>query len=168
MLYKMASAAIYDIGELPTLKEQGEEPIFQNAFHATNFPACLRTAMKKSSKLAVHKKGRMLLVRRRKDGKWTLPGGKRKKFEAPQRSLLRELKEELPYVEVKSVKRWGKSIRIEGENGKKKDHQIFTARKVRGRLTIGDREEIDRAGWFKPAKVKLTGVAKYARNRLVS
>src|SRR5215204_5275499 len=114
--------------------------------------------MKKSSKLAVQKNGRMLLVRRRKDGKWTLPGGKRKKFEAPQRSLLRELKEELPYVEVKSVKRWGKSIRIEGENGKKKDHQIFTARKIRGRLTIGDREEIDRAGWFKPAKVKLTGV----------
>jgi ADP-ribose pyrophosphatase YjhB (NUDIX family) len=123
-------------------------------------------AVKRSSKLAAHKNGRMLLVRRRKDGKWTLPGGKRKKSEAPQRSLMRELKEELPNVDVKNPKRWRKVRRNPGGDGKKKDQQIFTARKVSGHLTIGDTREIDRAGWCKPGKVKLTGVALYARNRL--
>jgi 8-oxo-dGTP diphosphatase len=109
----------------------------------------------------------MLLVRRRKDGKWTLPGGKRRKSEVPRVSLLRELKEELPKVEVKKPKLWRKVRRTSGGNAKKKDQQIFTASKVSGCLTIGDTREIDRAGWFDPEKAKLTRVARYARNRLV-
>jgi 8-oxo-dGTP diphosphatase len=115
----------------------------------------------KSSKLIATRRARLLLVRRRKDKMWTLPGGKRKKpRESAKACLRRELREELPALRVRQTKLLGKIKN--GRPGKRatNDHAIFTARKVTGKLVIGDKGEIDRVQWVNPARVRLTRTAR--------
>jgi 8-oxo-dGTP diphosphatase len=52
--------------------------------------------MAKSSKLVAVKRGRVLLVRRRRDGLWMFPGGRKLARESDKDCLRREIKEELP------------------------------------------------------------------------
>jgi 8-oxo-dGTP diphosphatase len=115
----------------------------------------------KSSKLIATRRARLLLVRRRKDKMWTLPGGKRKKpRESAKACLRRELREELPGLRVRQTKLLGKIKKGRRRKRAANDHAIFTARKVTGKLVIGDKGEIDRVQWVNPARVRLTRTAR--------
>src|SRR3954468_13128181 len=100
--------------------------------------------MPRSSKLLASSDGRVLLVRRKKDGAWALPGGKRKnRRESAAECLRRELKEELPGLKTGAAHVWR---RLRGRNpitGRKMNDTIFQAAKVGGSLAIGDKNEID-------------------------
>ncbi len=122
--------------------------------------------MAKSSKLVVAKGGRVLLVRRRRDGRWMFPGGRRRGGESEKGCLRREIKEELPKLKVGRLKLW-KDVRIENKySGRKMSDAIFLADKVSGQLDIGDKRELDRVGWFKPRGLRLTPTARYIRDKL--
>ena len=43
---------------------------------------------------------------------------------------------------------------------------IFIAKGAKGRLTIGDKKEIDRAAWQRPRGIRLTPTSRYIRDRL--
>ena len=43
---------------------------------------------------------------------------------------------------------------------------IFLAKKVSGRLKVGDKKEIDRAVWRKPRGARLTPTSRYIRDKL--
>jgi hypothetical protein len=43
---------------------------------------------------------------------------------------------------------------------------IFVATKASGRLTIGDKNKIDKAVWRKPRGIRLTPTSRYIRDRL--
>jgi 8-oxo-dGTP diphosphatase len=43
---------------------------------------------------------------------------------------------------------------------------IFVAKHAKGKLTIGDKKEIDRVAWHKPGAVRLTLTSCYIRDRL--
>src|SRR3954464_4711189 len=109
--------------------------------------------MMKSSKLIAIRRGRVLLVRRRKDGAWTLPGGKRKKGgESAKACLRRELREELPRLRVRKAALWRQLGGRRAKNAAR-NHAIFTAAKVGGKLEM---REIDRVKWLKPSRVRLS------------
>ena len=58
------------------------------------------TRMAKSSKLVAVKRGRILLVRRRRDQLWMFPGGQKRERESEKDCLRREIKEELPKLKL--------------------------------------------------------------------
>src|SRR4051812_15291034 len=123
--------------------------------------------MTKSSKLLIARKKRMLLVRRKKDGAWTLPGGKRKnRSETAKGCLKRELQEELPSLRLGKMKVWRKVKGKHPITGAKMHHTIFKPSRVRGPLTVGDRREIDRVAWRKPRKTRLTASARFILHNL--
>src|SRR5215831_16205004 len=112
--------------------------------------------MAKSSKLVATKKGRVLLVRRRRDRLWMFPGGRKREGENDRKCLRREIGEELPDLRLGPVKLWKE---VKGKNrrsGRKMSDAIFLAKKVYGRLKIGDKKEIDKAVWGKPRGLRLT------------
>jgi 8-oxo-dGTP diphosphatase len=121
----------------------------------------------KSSKLVVARKGLVLLVRRRSDRLWTFPGGKRKRArESAKRCLLREIREELPALRLGSARLWRN---IKGKNpisGKRMNDAIFIVTNVAGMLVIGDEQEIDRAEWREPFRVRLTPTSRFIRDQL--
>jgi ADP-ribose pyrophosphatase YjhB (NUDIX family) len=111
--------------------------------------------MPKSSKLVAARKGKLLLVRRRKDRVWTLPGGKRKQpKEAARRCLKREVREELPEI------RFGRKLKR--VSVRSRNQTLFVAKRVRGKLAIGDPKEIDRAKWRSPQGSRLSMIARHA------
>jgi ADP-ribose pyrophosphatase YjhB (NUDIX family) len=117
--------------------------------------------VRKSSKLLAVRHGRVLLVRRRKDGRWTLPGGKRKRpAEHPNRCLRRELQEELPALRVKA--RHLRTVKGRNPNTGRRLHKaVFIARMLEGSLRIGDRRELKRAAWKKPKGKRLAPNSRY-------
>src|SRR3954451_24209749 len=94
----------------------------------------------RSSKLLAISDGRVLLVRRKKDGAWALPGGKRKdRRESPADCLRRELNEELPGLRAGPTHVWR---RLRGRNpysGRKMHHTIFRTTTANGSLVVGTR-----------------------------
>ena len=62
--------------------------------------------MAKSSKLVAAKRGLVLLVRRKRDGLWMFPGGRKRARESDRDCLRREIKEELPKLKLGRVKLW--------------------------------------------------------------
>ncbi len=120
-----------------------------------------------SSKLVVSRRGKVLLVKRRSDGLWMFPGGKRKRAtEKPRRVLKREIGEELPKLKVRSPERW---LTLEGkhkETGRRMSDAVFMARGAKGRLVVGDKNELTRAAWRKPKRVKLTPTSRLIVKRL--
>ncbi len=62
--------------------------------------------MAKSSKLVAAKRGKVLLVRRRSDGLWMFPGGRRRARETVKDCLKREIKEELPKLKLGRLSLW--------------------------------------------------------------
>jgi 8-oxo-dGTP diphosphatase len=122
--------------------------------------------MAKSSKLVAEKQGRVLLVRRRRDGRWMFPGGRKRERESDKDCLRREIKEELPKLKLGRVRLWKEVTSKNRHNGRKMSDAIFVAKKASGRLAIGDKQEIDRAVWRKPRGIRLTATSRYIRDKL--
>jgi 8-oxo-dGTP diphosphatase len=117
--------------------------------------------MTKSSKLVATKRGRVLLVRRRSDRLWMFPGGRRRPRESEKDCLRREIEEELPELKLGRLHLW-KEVRAKNKrSGRRMSDAVFVAKKTKGWLAIGDKNEIDRAGWHKPRGVRLTPTARY-------
>jgi len=125
--------------------------------------------MAQSSKLVVTRGTRVLLVRRKRDGRWTFPGGKRKSpRENARRCLRRELAEELPALRWRGARVWQKVKGTNPETGRRINHMIFTARAVSGALVIGDPGELDRAEWREPWNIRLAPNTRFIRDLLLS
>ena len=122
--------------------------------------------MAKSSKLVAAKRGRVLLVRRRRDGRWMFPGGRKRQNENDKDCLKREIKEELPKLKVGRVRLWKEVKSKNRHSGRKMSDAIFIAKKASGHLAIGDKKEIDRAIWRKPHGIRLTATSRYIRDKL--
>jgi 8-oxo-dGTP diphosphatase len=122
--------------------------------------------MAKSSKLIATKRGKVLLVRRRRDRLWTFPGGRKLARETEKECLRREIKEELPKLRLGPVRLWKEVKSKNRRSGRKMSDAIFIAGKASGRLKIGDKNEIDRATWRKPRGIRLTPTSRYIRNKL--
>ena len=122
--------------------------------------------MAKSSKLVATKRGRVLLVRRKRDGLWMFPGGRKCARESDKDCLRREMKEELPKLKLGHLRLW-KEVKARNRlSGRKMSDAIFVAAKASGRLTIGDKHEIDKAIWRKPRGIRLTPTSRYIRDKL--
>jgi 8-oxo-dGTP diphosphatase len=122
--------------------------------------------MAKSSKLVAAKRGRVLLVRRKRDGLWMFPGGRKRARESDKDCLRREIKEELPKLKLGRVKLWKEVKAKNRRSGRKMRDAIFVTSKASGRLTIGDQKEIDKATWRKPRTLRLTPTSRYIRDKL--
>jgi 8-oxo-dGTP diphosphatase len=122
--------------------------------------------MAKSSKLVAAKRGRVLLVRRRRDGLWMFPGGRKRARETAKDCLRREIREELPKLKFGRVSLWKEVKSKNRRSGRKMSDAIFIAKKASGRLKIGDKREIDRADWLKPRGLRLTATSRYIRDKL--
>jgi 8-oxo-dGTP diphosphatase len=125
----------------------------------------------KAAKLVVAAKDgrRVLLVRRRRDGLWTFPGGKRSGgCESLKECLGREVHEELPQLRLRKCHLWKKVGGVNGISGRRMSDAIYFIRGAKGNLTIGDRREIDKAEWRRPWKLTLTPTSRYILNRLLS
>ncbi|MEZ5765158.1 MAG: NUDIX hydrolase [Xanthobacteraceae bacterium] len=122
--------------------------------------------MTKSSKLVDVRRGKVLLVRRRKDGLWMFPGGRRHNEETDRDCIKREIKEELPKLKLGRLQLWKEVTAKNKISGRKMSDAIFIAKTAKGRLNIGDKKELDRAVWHKPRGVRLTPTSRYIRDRL--
>jgi ADP-ribose pyrophosphatase YjhB (NUDIX family) len=122
--------------------------------------------MAKSSKLIVAKRGKVLLVRRRRDQLWMFPGGRKRVGETEKECLRREIKEELPKLRLGPVRLWKEVKSKNRRSGRKMSDAIFIASEASGPLKIGDKNEIDRAIWRKPRGIRLTPTSRYIRNKL--
>lgn len=122
--------------------------------------------MAKSSKLVAARKGRVLLVRRRRDRLWMFPGGRKRVNESDRKCLRREIREELPKLKLGAVKLWKEVKAKNRRSGRRMSDAIFLAKKVSGDLKIGDKKEIDRAEWRKPRGLRLTPTSRYIRDKL--
>jgi 8-oxo-dGTP diphosphatase len=122
--------------------------------------------MAKSSKLVAAKRGRVLLVRRRRDKRWMFPGGRRRPRETEKDCLRREIREELPELRLGRLRLWKEVKARNRESGRRMSDAIFVVKKASGRLAIGDKKEIDKATWRKPRGVRLTPTSRYIRDRL--
>src|ERR1700682_3351513 len=122
--------------------------------------------MAKSSKLVAAKRGRVLLVKRKRDGLWMFPGGRKRARESDKDCLRREIREELPELKLGRLKLW-KEVKVKNpRSGRKMSDAIFIANKASGRLVIGDKKEIDKATWRKPRGIRLTPTSRYIRDKL--
>jgi 8-oxo-dGTP diphosphatase len=122
--------------------------------------------MAKSSKLVATKRGRVLLVRRRRDHLWMFPGGRKRGRETEKDCLRREIREELPELKLGRLRLWKEVKARNRRSGRKMSDAIFVANKVSGRLAIGDMKEIDKATWRKPRGIRLTPTSRYIRDKL--
>ena len=122
--------------------------------------------MAKSSKLVAIRRGKVLLVRRRRDRLWMFPGGRKRARESAKACLRREMREELPKLKVGRVRLW-KEVKSKNRlSGRKISDAIFIAVNALGRLTIGDKKEIDKAAWRKPRGIRVTPTSRYIRDKL--
>jgi 8-oxo-dGTP diphosphatase len=94
------------------------------------------------------------------------PGGRKRARESAKDCLSREIKEELPKLKLGRVKLWREVKAKNRRSGRKMSDAIFVAAKTSGRLTIGDKKEIDKATWRKPKGIRLTPTSRYIRDKL--
>jgi 8-oxo-dGTP diphosphatase len=125
----------------------------------------------KSAKLvAIRRRGRqVLLVRRRKDKRWMFPGGRRKRpyRESPKACLRREIKEELPKLKLGRFRLWKSLGGKNRYSGRRMSDAVFFA-SVKGALRIGAPKEIDKAAWRNPWTTRLTPTSRHIRDKLFS
>src|ERR1700742_4868768 len=121
--------------------------------------------MAKSCKLVAARRGKVLLVRRRADGLWMFPGGRKRAREGDKDCLKREIREELPKLKLGRLRLW-KEVKSKNQfSGRKMNDAIFIAEKAVGQLDIGDKKEIDRAAWRKPRGLRLTPTSRFIRDK---
>src|SRR3979490_2997705 len=97
--------------------------------------------MAKSSKLVATKRGRVLFVRRKRDGLWMFPGGRKRSRESDKDCLRREIKEELPKLKLGRLRLWKEVKAKNRRSGRIIRDEIFVTAKAAGRLKIGDKKE---------------------------
>ena len=95
-----------------------------------------------------------------------VPGGRRRGRETEKDCLLREFREELPKLKLGRLRLWKEVKAKDRRSGRKMSDAIFVAKKASGRLTIGDKKEIDKATWRKPRRIRLTPTSRYVRDKL--
>jgi 8-oxo-dGTP pyrophosphatase MutT (NUDIX family) len=96
--------------------------------------------------IVLHRDGRLLLVKHTYDRYWYLPGGGRKRGEAPEAAIEREVLEEIGITALRIEKKLG--TYFSQREGKRDTIDVFVARAEEfGRL---QRLEIAAAEWFKP------------------
>jgi 8-oxo-dGTP diphosphatase len=122
--------------------------------------------MAKSSKLIAVRRGKVLLVRRKRDRLRMFPGGRKRAYESEKDCLRREIKEELPKLKLGRVRLWKEVKAKNRRSGRKMNDAFFVARKASGQLKIGDKKEIDKAIWGKPRGIRLTPTSRYVRDKL--
>lgn len=94
------------------------------------------------------------------------PGGRRRPRESEKDCLKREIREELPKLKLGRLSLW-KDVKAKNKrSGRKMSDTIFIAKHAKGKLAIGDKNEIDRAVWQKPRGIRLTPTSRYIRDRL--
>jgi ADP-ribose pyrophosphatase YjhB (NUDIX family) len=94
------------------------------------------------------------------------PGGRKQQRESEKDCLRREIKEELPKLKLGRLRLW-KEVKVKNRrSGRKMSDAVFITKKASGQLSIGDKREIDRAGWLKPRSVRLTATSRYIRDKL--
>jgi 8-oxo-dGTP diphosphatase len=125
------------------------------------------SVVEKSSKLVATKRGRVLLVWRRRDHLWMFPGGRKRGRETEKDCSRREIREELPELKLGRLRLWKEVEARNRRSGRKMSEAIFVANKASGRLAIGDKKEIDKATWRKPWGVRLTPTSRYIRDKLL-
>ena len=62
--------------------------------------------MANSAKLLAVKRGKVLLVRRKRDRLWMFPGGRKRARESDKDCLRREIREELPKLKLGKLALW--------------------------------------------------------------
>jgi 8-oxo-dGTP diphosphatase len=149
--------------------DEDQQPRCRNPSEARNRQGIGTEAsgiMAKSSKLVAVRRGKVLLVRRRRDRRWMFPGGRKRARENEKDCLRREIREELPKLKLGHVRLWKEVKAKNRHSGRKMSDAIFVASKATGNLTIGDKKEIDRAVWRKPRGIRLTPTSRYVRGKL--
>src|SRR5258708_38674490 len=94
-------------------------------------------AKSKSSKLVAAKRGRILLVRRRRDRLWMFPGGRRRGRETEKDCLRREIREELPELKLGRLKIWKEVKAKNPRSCRKMSGAIVIANKASCPLGLG-------------------------------
>jgi 8-oxo-dGTP diphosphatase len=95
------------------------------------------------------------------------PGGRKLARESDKDCLRREIKEELPKLILGRLSLWKEVKARNRRSGRKMSDAIFVTAKTSGRLTIGDKKEIDKARWCKPRGIRLTPTSRYIRDKLL-
>src|ERR1700730_11060541 len=104
---------------------------------------------------------------RKTKARWPLDvGGRKRARESDKDCLRREIKEELPKLKLGRLRLWKEVSARNRRSGRKMSDAIFVAAKTSGRLTIGDKKEIDKAIWRRPRGVRLTPTSRYIREKL--
>jgi hypothetical protein len=94
------------------------------------------------------------------------PGGRKRGRESAKNCLCREISEELPKLRLGKLELWRE---VKAKNrffGRKMSDAIFVAKKASGKLTIGDKKEIDKAAWHKTRGLRLTPTSHYIRDKV--
>src|SRR5437588_11941238 len=86
--------------------------------------------------------------------------------ESDQDCLRREIKEELPKLNLGRLRLWKEVEAKNRRSGRKMSDAIFVTAKAFGQLTIGDKHEIDKTTWRKPRGIRLTPTSRYIRDKL--
>ena len=94
------------------------------------------------------------------------PGGQKRERESEKDCLRREIKEELPELKLGRIRLWKEVNGTNRHSGRKMSDAIFIVNKVSGDLTIGDKQEIDKATWRQPRGTRLTPTSRYQGHAL--
>jgi 8-oxo-dGTP diphosphatase len=97
--------------------------------------------MAKSTKLVAVKRGKVLLVRRKRDHLWMFPGGRKRASESEKDCLRREISEELPKLKIGKLALWKDVEASNRFSGRKMSDAIFIGKKASGTLRIGDKKD---------------------------
>ena len=121
--------------------------------------------MAKSSKLVAAKRGRVLLVRRKRDGLWMFPEDASAREKAIKIACAGRSKKNFRKSNLDALRLWKEVKAKNRRSGRKMSDAIFVTAKASGRLTIGDKHEIDKAAWRKPRGIRLTPTSRYIRDK---
>jgi 8-oxo-dGTP diphosphatase len=88
--------------------------------------------MARSSKLVAVRRGKVLLVRRRRDRRWMFPGGRKRARENEKDCLRREIRDELPKLKLGRIRLWKEVKSKNRRSGRRMSDAIFVASKATG------------------------------------